>query len=58
MSGFQNETRIKGVVGASDYDSVNNVLPNLAALVDAFCGNKKSAEVTETFTRHVDMVNL
>lgn len=42
----------------SYYESIFNILPFLEALVNAFCGNVESAEVTETFTSYVNMVNF
>lgn len=50
MSDFYTETRIQGILQASDYDSIDNFLPFLGALVDASYGNTKSAKVVKTFT--------
>lgn len=58
MSYSYAETRIQGLLEASDFDSIEIVLPFVGVLVDAFREKTKSVDVIKAFTRYVDMVNF
>lgn len=46
------------MLDASDFDAAENVSPFLSALVDAFCGLSRTAEVVSAMTEYVGMMSL
>lgn len=42
---------------ASDYDAVDLVSPFIGAIVDTCCRLFKSGEITNIFTKYVDVMN-
>lgn len=49
-----NEDRIKDMLEASDYDSIDNVSPFFGELLDSVCGFPKTRETISAITNYVD----